>query len=287
MKLISYRHAGVESFGRLVGDAVVDCSVLKPGYRSIRDVLERGALPLLRAETENLAPTLALSEVELLPVITDPGKILCAGLNYRSHRTEAGREPTARPTIFLRVADSQIGADQVVTIPPAVAKFDYEGELAVIIGKTGTAIGLEDAMSFVAGYACYNDFSARDWQQHTGQWTPGKNFTGTGAFGPAMVTADEIADHTQLTIETRVNGEVRQSARLGELLFSIPELIAYVTSFTTLRPGDVIVTGTPGGVGLFREPPEFLTGGEKVEVEISQVGILRTQVEAMTPAALS
>ena len=283
MKLVSYRHQGTVSCGRLIGDAI---SALPSSYRSIRDVLEKGALDELEAETADLTPTLTLSDVELLPVIPDPSKILCAGLNYRAHRDEAGRDASARPTIFLRVADSQIGADSTVTVPPNVERFDYEGEMAVIIGREGSGVAVTDAMEYVSGYACYNDFSARDWQRHTGQWTPGKNFTGTGAFGPAMVTADEVGDHTKLTIETRVNGEVRQSATLADLIFTIPELIAYVSSFTTLRPGDVIVTGTPGGVGMFREPPEYLVGGEKVEVEISKVGLLRTQVvAAVTPAA--
>lgn len=285
VKLISYASEGRSSFGRLIGDGIVDASTSSSKHGSLRELLQNGGLADFDADTVDATPSLKLDEVELLPVIPDPGKILCVGLNYKDHAEESGREPTLRPTIFIRLADSQTAAGRSVTIPSVVTRFDYEGELAVIIGKAGSNISLDSAMSHVAGYACYNDFSARDWQKHTAQWTPGKNFDGTGAFGPMMVTADEIGDYTQLTLKTRVNGEVRQSATLSDLIFSVPELIAYLSSFTTLRPGDVIVTGTPGGVGMFRDPPAFLEGGEDVEVEISKVGLLRTRVVAAQPVA--
>jgi 2-keto-4-pentenoate hydratase/2-oxohepta-3-ene-1,7-dioic acid hydratase in catechol pathway len=280
MKLVSYRNGSDELFGRLVGDGIVDVTGLLGGCATVLDVLESGRLAELDEKSSGLIPGTALDEVALLPVIVNPRKILCAGLNYRAHRDEAGREANARPTIFTRFADSQIGAGCEVRIPAVVEKFDYEGELAAVIGVGGQHIPEQDAYAHVAGYSCYNDFSARDWQRHTGQWTPGKNFHGTGAFGPALVTADEVGAVEDLVIQTRVDGEVRQSATLGDLIFSVPELIAYISTFTALSPGDVIVTGTPGGVGLFREPPEFLRGGETVEVEISKVGLLRTPVRS-------
>ncbi|MFC4943191.1 fumarylacetoacetate hydrolase family protein [Pseudonocardia sp. GCM10023141] len=279
MKLVSYRHAGQESFGRLVGSAVIDCRAATP-YHSIQEVLHHEALPEIRRVTEGRRPDVEIADVDLLPVIVSPAKVICVGLNYKSHRDESGRAPDAKPTIFTRFADTQIGAGHPVTIPAVVEKFDYEGELAVIIGRSARHVDVVDAFSYVAGYAPYNDFSARDWQKHSGQWTPGKNFTGTGAFGPAMVTADEVGEVEDLLLETRVNNEVRQSARVGELIFTIPELIAYITTFTELNAGDVIVSGTPGGVGLFRDPPVFLGDGDVVEVEISRLGTLRTPVRS-------
>ena len=168
--------------------------------------------------------------------------------------------------------------------PASSTMFDYEGELAVVIGKKGRAVPESDAMDIVAGYSCYNDLSARDWQQHSSQWGPGKNFPGTGAFGPWLITADEIPDPGKLHLSTYVNGEQRQSADVSDLVFTIPALIAYVTGFTPLSAGDVLVTGTPAGVGLFREPPAFLHDGDVVEVEISQIGTLRNVVAAEQPA---
>ena len=270
--------AGHARFGVVTDDGIIDLSGDLPGYTGLRQVLAEGALGELIAAADGREPTVSVADVELLPVIPDPGKILCAGVNYHAHREEAGRAAGARPTIFIRFADTQAGAGAVVALPPAVEKFDYEGELAVVIGRAGHQVSAADAFGYVAGYACYNDFSARDWQRHSTQWTAGKNFPGTGAFGPALVTADEIPDVCALRLETRVNGEVRQSASVAELIFSIPELIEYVTSFTPLSPGDVLVTGTPGGVGMFRDPPVFLQRGDEVEVQISGVGLLRNVI---------
>jgi 2-keto-4-pentenoate hydratase/2-oxohepta-3-ene-1,7-dioic acid hydratase in catechol pathway len=280
VKLVSYLHRGESAFGVLTEDSIIPASRLGP-WRSVKDLLANDGVAALLDGAARLAPSLSLTEVMLLPVVPDPGKILCAGLNYQDHRDETGRDPTERPTIFIRFADSQVAAGASIVCPPRVTKLDYEGEVAVVIGRSGSEINPADAYDHVAGYACYNDFSARDWQRHSSQWTAGKNFPGTGAFGPYLVTPDEIVDVTELKLETRVNGEIRQSAVVADLIFDIPELIAYISSFTPLSPGDVIVTGTPGGVGLFRDPPVFLAPGDLIEVEVTALGILANRVAAL------
>ncbi|WP_234545197.1 fumarylacetoacetate hydrolase family protein [Streptomyces shenzhenensis] len=281
MRLVTFRHNGRTSFGRLTGDgeAIIDCGpLLGAELPSVRAVLAAGALEQLRAATEGRTGDIKLADAVLLPPVPDPAKILCAGVNYRTHREETSRPEASFPTIFPRYADSQVGHDQPLVRPAETEAFDYEGELAVVIGTGGRRIPAEDAFAHIAGYACYQDGSVRDWQRHTGQWVPGKTFPDTGGFGPALVTADEVPDAVALELVSRVNGEVRQSTRVSDLIFSIPELIAYVSTFTPLAPGDVVVTGTPGGVGLFREPPVFLQPGDVVEVEISGIGTLRNPV---------
>jgi len=281
VKLVTYKQGETVSFGRLVDDGIVDGGRRLAGCASLREVLEAGQLGTLDDLTRGEAADVRLSDVDLLPVIPNPGKILCAGVNYRDHQQEAGASPEAeKPTIFIRVAESQIGAMQPVRIPAQVKMFDYEGEMALVIGRPGRNIAPESAYSHVAGYTCYNDFSARDWQGHSSQWTAGKNFEGTGAFGPFMATSDEVGDVSGLKLETRVNGQTRQSASVADMLFAIPDLIAYVSTWTPLAAGDVIVTGTPGGVGLFRNPRVFLSPGDVVEVEITGLGVLRSDITA-------
>lgn len=281
MKLATYMSETGPRFGRVTDGQIIDLTDAVPRCSSIQDVLAQGLLPQLRAAAESRRPEASMNEVELLPVITHPAKILCAGVNYFAHREESGRSSTpAKPTIFIRFGDSQVGSGRQVCIPPAVTQFDYEGELAVVIGREGRHIAAADAYDHVAGYACYNDFSARDWQRHSGQWTAGKNFPGTGAFGPYLVTADDVPDVSSLELTTTVNGAVRQFAQISQMIFSIPELIAYISAFTALAPGDVIVTGTPGGVGLFRDPPEFLRPGDVVTVEVTGIGTLTNDVVA-------
>ena len=228
------------------------------------------------------APARPEADIEFLPAITDPGKIICIGVNYRSHQNETGnavlQKEQKAPTVFTRFADSQMGHLQPALMPASTSKFDYEGEVALVIGKEGFHVSEEDAFGHVAGYAAYNDFSVRDWQVATTQWTPGKNFPGTGGFGPYLVPAADLGDVEKLTLETRVNGDIRQKASVSDLYFSIPQLIAYVTVFTRLSPGDVIITGTPGGVGVFMSPPGLLSHGDVVEVEITGLGVLRNAV---------
>ena len=280
MRLASFRIGDRDTWGMVEGDQVLDLgNVYGERFTGLRSVIAAGAYAELQAAAAAKAAKVPLVSVTLLPVIPDPGKILCIGLNYDTHRLETGREKSGYPAVFTRFADSQLGAGRPIVRPKVSTQLDYEGELAVIIGKGGRYIPASEAMAHIAGYACYNDASIRDWQRHTHQFTPGKNFPGTGAFGPWMVTSEEIPDVTSLSLTTRLNGQVVQQARLDQLIFPIPELIAYCSSFTPLAPGDVIATGTPGGVGARREPPLWMKAGDRVEVEISGVGRLENSIE--------
>jgi 2-keto-4-pentenoate hydratase/2-oxohepta-3-ene-1,7-dioic acid hydratase in catechol pathway len=202
------------------------------------------------------------------------------GHNYEAHRIETNRDKTEHPLLFLRVAESQVGHQQPILLPPESSHLDYEGEIAVIIGKAGRRIKREQAWDHVAGYSAYNEGTLRDWQRHTIQFTAGKNFTGTGGFGPWMIPRGEIADGEVLSLETRLNGEVMQHTTTEFMIFPIPVLIEYISSFTSLQPGDVIVSGTPGGVGAKRTPPVWMKAGDKVEIEVSKVGILVNPIVA-------
>jgi 2-keto-4-pentenoate hydratase/2-oxohepta-3-ene-1,7-dioic acid hydratase in catechol pathway len=226
------------------------------------------------------APSQAVETTTFLPLLSNPGKVICIGVNYRTHQEETGRSDVQYPTVFARFADTLAAHEQELPIPAESANYDYEGEVALVIGAPADHVPAEGAFDVVAGYAAFNDLSARDWQRHTGQWTPGKNFPLSGAFGPYYVTASEIGDVADLVVETRVNGEVRQHAAVSDLIFDIPAIIEYVSSFTPLAPGDVIVTGTPGGVGLFMDPPTFLADGDVVEVEVGPLGVLRNRLVA-------
>ena len=273
MKLISFIRKGMPRWGVVTDSGVLDMTGWE-GARTLKGALELDLLPRLNAGLDLARPDLAMSDVSFLPVIPDPGKILCIGLNYLKHKQETGRPDVDNPTVFTRYADSQV-AHLAPLIKPAVSdRFDYEGEMAVIIGKGGRNISEERALSYVAGYACYNDGSVRDWQRHTMQFTPGKNFPGTGGFGPMLVTADEVGDYTKLPIQTRLNGEVMQDASLADLIFPLERVIAYCSTFTPLSPGDVILSGTPGGVGDKRKPPVYMRDGDRVEVEIGMLGTL-------------
>lgn len=274
MRLASFVRMGVESWGLVDGEYVVDTgAVLRNEFPTLRDVIAADALRRVAVAAES-AKRVPIKHIGWLPVIPNPGKILCIGLNYEDHRVETGRAETGHPAVFTRFADTQIGHQAAILRPRVSTVLDYEGELAIVIGKGGRYISREDAMDHVAGYACYNDATIRDWQRHTIQFTPGKNFPGTGAFGPVLVTADEVPDYRALKLETRVNGEVVQSAGLDQLIFTIPVLIEYCSGFTKLSPGDVIATGTPGGVGFKREPQLLLKPGDQVEVDISGIGTL-------------
>lgn len=249
--------------------------------RTLRDAVERGIFGTVGEEFRN-APSRAEADIEFLPAVTDPGKVICIGVNYRSHQEESGKTEQKAPTVFTRFADSQMGHLQPAQMPATTTKFDYEGEMALVIGKEAFHVAEEDAFNYVAGYAAYNDLSVRDWQLAASQWIPGKNFPGTGGFGPYLVPAADLGDVNALTLETRVNGDIRQKASVSDLYFTIPQLIAYVTGFTRLSPGDVIVTGTPGGVGLFMEPSGLLAEGDVVEVEITGLGTLKNTVELVS-----
>lgn len=280
MRLISFVVEGRSSWGAVVDGGVVDLGrrFAGEGLVTLRSFLEKGDMAAARAAVAGAKADFALDAVELAPVIPEPDKIVCVGMNYRDHVAETGRTVTEKPSLFARYAGSQVGHGAAMIRPRVSDQFDYEGELAVIIGKACRHVSEEDALSVVAGYACYNDGSVRDWQRHTTQFLPGKTFAGTGAFGPWMVTADEIPDPTALTLETRLNGEVVQHTTTDLMIATIPQVIAYMSTVLPLLPGDVIVSGTPGGVGAKRTPPLWMKAGDMVEVEISKIGILSNPI---------
>lgn len=281
MRFASVRRDGRETWGALIGaDGFADLGARPGAAPTLRAAIEQGTLP--DALPDATSPDCSVEEVEFLPVIGDPPQIFCVGLNYEKHRVETQRDVVEHPTIFVRLASSQQGHRGPLVKPAESSRFDYEGELAVVIGRGGRRIAADDVADHIVGYACYNDGSARDWQNHTSQWTPGKNFPATGAFGPYLVTPDEIEDLGAASLVTRVNGEERQRATIAQMTFPIPEIVAYLSTFTTLLPGTVICTGTPGGVGSRREPPTFLDDGDVVEVEIDGVGLLSNTVVAET-----
>jgi 2-keto-4-pentenoate hydratase/2-oxohepta-3-ene-1,7-dioic acid hydratase in catechol pathway len=279
MKLASFTEGSRASYGMIAGDTVVDLGrVFADRYPSLRHFLAQEDFRGQAESIEGRATKVNLASVEFAPVIPNPDKIICVGMNYRDHVAEIGRTVTERPALFARFADSQVGHQQSLIKPKISNEYDYEGELAVVIGKGGRHIPETEALAHVAGYSCYNEGSIRDWQRHTGQFLSGKSFSSSGSFGPWLVTADEIADPAALSLETRLNGQVVQTTNTGNLINSIPVLIAYCSTIFKLVPGDVIVTGTPGGVGFKRNPPLFMKAGDIVEVEISGVGTLRNQV---------
>ncbi|MFL5017026.1 MAG: fumarylacetoacetate hydrolase family protein [Rhizobium sp.] len=282
MKLLSFLNNGRETWGAIVGDGVVDLGSKLP-HATLHDFIASGDFEKRDSVMARHKPDLKLADINYLPVIPRPEKIVCAVRNYLDHHHEAvafgmQREITAFPPIFLRVWRSQVAHNAPVIRPKVSDNLDWEGELAVVIGKGGRHISQADAWNHVAGYSIYNDVSVRDWQRHAQQIASGKNFVGTGPFGPWLVTPDEIADPTNLKLETRVNGETVQSSNTSMLIFSIPRLIEYSSTIFDLVPGDVIATGTPAGVGFTRKPPIFLQPGDVVEVEIEQIGVLRNPV---------
>ncbi len=275
MRFISFEHEGRASWGRVEGDEIVDLGALPDAPKGLRQAIAADALHL-----DGPAPRLPRAAVRLLPVIPDPSKILCVGHNYESHRKETGRAAVAHPSIFTRFADTLLGADDPIIRPSVSGDLDYEAELAIVIGTGGRNIPEADAMGHVAGFACFNDASVRDWQWHTNQFIPGKNFPGTAPFGPELVTPDEIADLDAVVVRSILNGCVMQEAPVSHMIFPIPVIIAYISQFTHLSPGDVIATGTPGGVGAKRTPPVWMKPGDQIEVRIDGVGALSSMIVA-------
>ncbi len=283
MKLTSFKIAGRESFGAVMEDGVAEASAtFRQQFANLDMVLEAGvALEL----SDNLADErLNAAELEYLAPVSRPDKILCVGVNYRPHIAEMGREVPEYPVVFVRFPGSLVGHDRPIVRPAVSEKFDFEGELAVVIVKRARHVTRGEALDYVGGYCCFMDGSVRDWQRHTMQFTPGKNFEQSGAIGPCIVTSDEIPDPSVLELTTRVNGEVMQRGRLADLVFDIPRLVEYCSTFAELLPGDVIATGTPGGVGAARTPPAWLNDGDVVEVDIPEVGLLRCPVRDERPA---
>lgn len=282
MKLVSFLRNSKPTWGVAVEGGVVDCGAkLGKKYPDLRAVIaNRGLADVKKYAASKKKPDVPSAKVKYLPPIGNPDKIICIGLNYKSHVAETGRSDAQYPTIFTRFANTQVGHGQPMIRPKNSEKYDYEGEVAVIIGKKARHVSKADALKYVAGYSCYNDGSIRDWQRHTTQFTPGKNFVGTGGFGPWIVTADEIKDPTKMTLITRLNGQELQRATTDLLIFDIPTLISYCSEWTELVPGDVIVTGTPGGVGFVRNPPIFMKPGDTCEVEVDMIGALVNPIAA-------
>lgn len=282
MKLVSFERNGQIGFGAVIGDdGVVDLGAALGGrYADLQALLAADALGEAAAAVAGRTAEFRLGDVTLLPVIPHPGKIWCCGLNYGEHVRETNRQVTEQPTFFLRVADSQVGHDQPIVCPPESTQVDYEAEIAVVIGKPGRRIAEADVAQHIAGYACYNDGSIRDWQKHTSQWVPGKNFWRTGGFGPWMVTADEIPFGSVMRLQTVLNGQVLQDATTEMMIHSIAKQIAYVSTIAPLQPGDVIVTGTPGGVGARRSPPVWMKPGDICEIVVDRIGTLRNPIAA-------
>lgn len=279
MKLISFQHAQRSAYGVVLGDKVLDLvPILGEQAPDLKTLIAKDLLGAAADAAQTHAPDLALSELTLDPVIPNPGQIFCIGLNYGDHVRETGKQVTEAPVIFVRVPPSQVGHGQDIVRPPESHRLDYEAEIAVIIGKGGRRISEADAWDHIAGYSCYNDGSVRDWQVATSQWTPGKNFYRTGAFGPWMVTSDEIRPGQVMRLQTVLNGQVLQDSTTDKMIHSIPRQIAYISAFTPLQPGDVIVTGTPGGVGNKREPQIFMKPGDVCEIVVDAIGTLRNGV---------
>jgi 2-keto-4-pentenoate hydratase/2-oxohepta-3-ene-1,7-dioic acid hydratase in catechol pathway len=246
-----------------------------PKARQIHDALAKNAQ---RVETLPRGSVLPAADVVIGPPVPRPGKIICIGLNYKDHAAESNMPVPTSPITFSKYGTSVTGPGSPIVLPNGSTQVDYEAELAVVIGKVGRRIAEGDAWSHVAGISCYNDGSVRDWQLLTGQWSPGKNFPATGAFGPWLVTPDEVDPARALRLSLRLNGETMQDTTTDLMMFPIPKLIAFVSTWTTLEVGDVIVTGTPGGVGLRRDPQVWMKDGDTVEVELEGVGVLRNPI---------
>ena len=277
MKLASFETDNRATYGILAGDTLREPDdAFRATYPDLRSAIAAGTH--VELEGGRTGASHAVDSVRFLPLIPAPDKILCVGVNYRPHIEEMGRDVPDYPVVFVRFPGSQVGHSQSVIRPAASEKFDFEGELAIVIGKSARHVNRVDALDYIAGYCCFMDGSVRDWQKHTMQFTPGKNFAKSGSMGPWLVTRDEIPDPESLALTTRVNGVLMQEGQVADLVFDIPALIEYCSTFTELLPGDVIATGTPGGVGAARTPPLWLKAGDSIEVNIPGVGLLVNSV---------
>ncbi len=278
MRIVAFESGGVPDWGIVEGEQVR--AIGRAARIDLGHAL--GDVPALRRRVAAgkfaSAPMLALASIDCESPRPDAGKVICVGVNYADHVAEMKRERPAHPSLFIRFGDSLVGHGRALEMPAVSASFDWEGELAVVIGQATWRVAASEALAHVAGYSCFGDHTLRDFQRHTTQFTAGKNFHRSGAMGPWIVTADEIPDPQALQLTTRVNGAVMQQASTASMLFGVAEIVAYVSTFTPLRAGDVIATGTPAGVGAARTPPVFLREGDVVEVAIERIGVLRNAV---------
>ncbi len=279
MKFASFRARGVAGYGLVMEEGLRPVgAVFAARYPDLKAVLSAGALAQAAEAAHRNPRQPDPADVVLEPVIPNPGKILCVGVNYLEHIREMGREPPEYPVIFVRFPDTLVGGGCDIVRTRVSAEYDFEGELAFVIGRRARHVSKDEALGYVAGYSCFMDGSVRDYQRQTSQFTAGKNFPASGAFGPQLVTAEEIPDPAALHLETRLNGVVMQRAPISDMRFGVADLVAYISTFTQLEPGDVITTGTPSGVGFARKPPVWLQAGDRLEVEISRIGVLANTV---------
>jgi 2-keto-4-pentenoate hydratase/2-oxohepta-3-ene-1,7-dioic acid hydratase in catechol pathway len=276
MRLASFTIDGDAKYGFVADEGVVDLTRYV-GYPDLKAIIAENAIDRVAAYADS-SPTYDLSQVTWLPVIPNSGKIVCIGVNYEDHRAETANAEVSYPAMFLRALESQTGHQSAIVRPFESHTLDYEAEIALIIGKEGRRIQRDQAWDYIAGYSCYNDASVREFQRHTTQYTAGKNFPSTGAFGPWMVTTDEIPPDTILTLTCHLNGELMQKATTDQMIFGIPAIIEYVSTVTPLQPGDVVVTGTPGGVGARRTPPVWMKPGDTVTVSVDRIGVLENTI---------
>ncbi|MEC9328927.1 MAG: fumarylacetoacetate hydrolase family protein [Pseudomonadota bacterium] len=274
MKLTSFTRNNTSGYGAVTDDGIVDLSSSIEGVSDLKTLLEAGNLAEAADYADSRSADFPFDDVTFLPLIPNASKVICVAVNYLAHAREAGRTIGDYPVLFHRHAQTQVGHQQPLLVPKSSEQLDFEGEIAVVLGKGGAHIEPENALDHVAGYACYNEGSVRDWQFHVHQYSMGKNFNATGGFGPWLVTTDDIPDPDALTVTTRLNGEQMQFGEFNDVAFNIPTLISYVSRALPWCAGDVIVTGTPGGVGFKRQPPIFLREGDVVEVEVNLVGTL-------------
>ncbi len=285
MRLVAFEEKGTERLGVCEGEAVVDLSALGAdlpkdliGFIRGETAARTAVADALRTAGEHARRP--LGDLRFLPPIPRPGKIVCLGLNYVDHAAEGGHPKPDYPSFFLRCATSLVAHGDAMLRPRVSSKLDYEAELVAVVGRTARHVATENALQFIAGYSCFNDGSIRDYQHRTAQWTIGKNFDKTGAFGPWFVTADELPPGgAGLALQSRLNGNVMQSANTRDMIFAVDETVALLTECLTLEPGDLISMGTPGGVGQSRNPPVFMKDGDVIEIEIERIGVLRNQVK--------
>jgi len=284
MKFTTFHKNGQDRLGLMDGDQVIDLNQAQPQVNADLRLALKSGVDLAAAAKNALASTserLPMSGLQLSPILPEPGKIICLGLNYFDHAKEGGRDKPEYPWFFLRSASSLLAPNADAMLPQVSERLDYEAELAVVIGKTVKHATLENALDCVFGYSCFNDISVRDYQKKTPQWTIGKNFDKTGGFGPVLVTADELpAGATGLKIQARLNGQVMQDANTRDMIWGVAETIKLLTECMTLEPGDLIIMGTPAGVGQARTPPVWMKSGDSVEIEIEHIGVLRNRVQS-------
>ena len=282
MRLLSYSRNGTESFGVMKDDGVVNLGGRVARARTLRELLAADLLDAARLVVEQHAPDHALDELHFLPTVPDAEKIVCIGVNYPERNAEYRdtSEQPKYPSVFMRTRESLVGHGEAIVRPPESEQLDYEGEIAIVIGKAGRRIAAERAAEHIAGFTIMNEGTLRDWVRH-GKFnvTPGKNFARSGSMGPWLVTADELPSSRALRLRTRVNGEPRQDDTTARLMFPFHAIVQYLSTFMTLRPGDVISTGTPTGAGARFDPPRYLRPGDRVEVEVEGIGVLANVVE--------